>query len=91
MEEQLWLGAEVPDALMAGEPGQVCRTVLLGGTSGFRRLWVGPVAPIRDRGGSGRPPCSGGLVLEGRGSVGQFRLGTAVRLLDKHIDLVLKF
>lgn len=85
VEEQLRLGAEVPEALMAGERGPVHRSLLLGQRSGFGRVRVGLVVLIRHRGGSGRPPCFGGLVLDGGGSVGQFRLETVVRLLDRDI------
>lgn len=93
VEEQHRLCAELPDALMAGEPGCVHRAVLLrqvtSERSGFRRLWIGLAALIGGRGGSSRTPCPGGLMPEGRRSVGQFSLQIAVRLLERHIDLVL--
>lgn len=97
VEEQQRLGAELPDALVAGEPGCVHGAVLLGSEcrgSGLlgvpqRRNCSGDWGrrAEEDRGGSGRPPCSGGLILGGGGAVGQFGLCTAVRLLHRDIDL----
>lgn len=92
--EQQRLGAELSDALVAGEPGCVHGAVLLRSQCrGSGLLWVARWGDRvrraeKSRCGSDRPPQSGGLNLLGRGSVGQFKLCAAVGLLDGDIDLV---